>query len=71
MKKVFLGLFLAGTMMSFANLNAETTKELDEFPGCCTHISRTGNKATSCTQSTTDANCNAAKAAVAILDAMR
>lgn len=68
MKKVFLGLFIAGTMMSFTNVNASVSKELEELPGCCTHISVTGNRATSCTKSTTDANCIAAKAAVELLD---
>lgn len=71
MKKVFLGLFVAGTLMSFTKVNASVSKELEELPGCCTHISRTGNRATSCTQSTTDANCNAAKAVVDLLDAIQ
>ncbi len=36
MKKVFLGLTLVTTLMSFTNINAETEDVISEFGECCT-----------------------------------
>lgn len=37
MKKVFLGLFIAGTMMSFTSVNAKSVKNVIDESQCCTY----------------------------------
>ncbi|KAA1244592.1 hypothetical protein [Aquimarina sp. RZ0] len=49
MKKLFLGLVLAGTMVSFTNLNANEATEVTDtiLPQCCTS-ELGGNSVTIC-----------------------
>ena len=64
---MFLGLILAGTMMSFTSLEAETVIDANEDLGtCCTAI-QGGNSVTVCGERSTDSNCRLAEAALAII----
>ncbi len=66
MKKVILGLFLAGTMMSFTN-DSEELKTVDDYGTCCTAYGG-GTSATRCTdfngQAGIDVACGLASAAL-------
>ncbi|WP_378183199.1 hypothetical protein [Aquimarina sp. SS2-1] len=51
MKKVFLGLFLAGTMMSFTNEPLDANLETNEDFGACCTATYNGFSATRCVES--------------------
>ena len=66
---MFLGLILAGTMMSFTNLDTQRSVEtVDDLCSCCTAINSSGLKVTKCSDLGPDVACPLAEAALAILE---